>query len=143
MTDECVFCQIIADQETSYPVYETRSTRTFLDVFPGAPGHCLIVTKDHYRDIFEAPPEDIALIGHVSTLIAHTLKQELDCDAVAIFQLNGAAAGQTVFHYHMHVVPRNHGQELQLHSRESADPAELQAMADRLRARAEMMLVEE
>lgn len=143
MTDECIFCQIIADQEHSYPVHETRSTRTFLDAFPGAPGHCLIVTKDHYQDIFEAPPEDIALIGHVSTLIAHTLKQELECDGVAIFQLNGAAAGQTVFHYHMHVVPRYHGQELQLHGRVPGDPADLQAMAERLRARAEMMQVEE
>lgn len=143
MPEECVFCQIIAGNAPCYPVHETRSTRTFLDVFPGAPGHCLIVTKDHYRDVLDAPPEDIALVGHVSTLIAHTLKQELECDGVGIFQLNGAAAGQTVFHYHMHVVPRNHGEELQFHTRIPGAPAELEAMATRLRLRAQLLQAEE
>ena len=76
------------------------------------------------------------MVGHVSTLIAHTVKQELQCDGVGVFQLNGAAAGQTVFHYHMHVIPRNAGEELVIHSRVQGDPDELQAMAERLNRRA-------
>jgi histidine triad (HIT) family protein len=107
---------------------------------PASPGHCLIVTKDHYQDIFEATPEAISMVGHVSTLIAHTVKQELQCDGVGIFQLNGAAAGQTVFHYHMHVIPRNAGEDLAIHSRVSGDPEELRAMAERLSRRAAEML---
>lgn len=139
MSDECIFCQILKDQAPCYPIHETRYTRTFLDIFPAAPGHCLIVTKDHFADIFEATPEAISMVGHVSTLIAHTVKQELQCDGVGIFQLNGAAAGQTVFHYHMHVIPCTAEEELTIHSSVPGDPAELEVMAQRLRARASSM----
>lgn len=139
MGDDCIFCQIIKDKAPCHPIHETRYTRTFLDIFPTAPGHSLIVTKEHFTDIFDANPEAIAMVGHVSTLIAHTVKDELQCDGVAIFQLNGAAAGQTVFHYHMHVVPCMQGQELTIHSRQPGDPVELEAMALRLRTRASSM----
>ena len=143
MERDCIFCQILADREPCYAVHETRYTKTFLDIFPAAPGHCLIVTKDHFTDIFEATPEAIGLVGHVSTLIAHTVKEELQCDGVGIFQLNGSAAGQTVFHYHMHVIPRNHGEDLSIHSREPGNPSELEAMAVRLSKRAYAMRVDE
>lgn len=143
MEPDCIFCQILAEQAPCYAVHETRYTKTFLDIFPAAPGHCLIVTKRHFTDIFEATPEAIGLVGHVSTLIAHTVKEELQCDGVGIFQLNGAAAGQTVFHYHMHVIPRRHGEDLTIHSREPGNPSELEAMAVRLHKRASSMRVEE
>ena len=143
MEPDCIFCQILADQAPCYAVHETRYTKTFLDIFPAAPGHCLIVTKEHFTDIYEATPDAIGLVGHVSTLIAHTLREELECDGVGIFQLNGAAAGQTVFHYHMHVIPRNHGEELAIHSREPGNPSELEAMAMRLSKRAYSMRVDE
>lgn len=143
MSEDCIFCDILAGRAPSYAVHETRYTRTFLDIFPAAPGHCLIVTKDHYQDIFDATPEAIAMVGHVSTLIAHTVKEELNCDGVGIFQLNGASAGQTVFHYHMHVIPRNTGDELSIHSRIPGDPAELEVMAERLSKRAYSMRVED
>jgi histidine triad (HIT) family protein len=139
MSDDCIFCQILNDQAPCYPVHETRYTKTFLDVFPAAPGHCLIVTKEHFSDIFDATPEAISMVGHVSTLIAHAVKTELKCDGVGIFQLNGEAAGQTVFHYHMHVIPRNQGDDITIHSRSPGDPDQLQAMAQRLQARAAAM----
>ena len=141
MSDHCIFCQILAEKAPCYPVHETRYTKTFLDVFPAAPGHCLIVTKKHYQDIFDATPEAIGMVGHVSTLIAHTVREELKCDGVGIFQLNGAAAGQTVFHYHMHVIPRNAGEELSIHSRVPGAPAELEAMAARRSERATSMRI--
>ncbi len=143
MSEECIFCQILADKAPCYPVHETRYTRTFLDIFPAAPGHCLIVTKEHFTDIFEATPDAIGMVGHVSTLIAHTVREELQCDGVGIFQLNGAAAGQTVFHYHMHVIPRMAGEEMAIHARTPGDPAELQAMAERLHARALSMRIDD
>jgi len=143
MSDDCIFCQILNEQAPCYAVHETRYTKTFLDVFPAAPGHCLIVTKDHYQNIFEATPEAISMVGHVSTLIAHTVKDELQCDGVGIFQLNGAAAGQTVFHYHMHVIPRNVGEDIVIHARKPGDPDELEAMAARLSARAYSMREED
>jgi histidine triad (HIT) family protein len=143
MTDECIFCQILADKAPCHPVHETRYTKTFLDLFPATPGHCLIVTKDHYTDIFDATPEAVAMVGHVSTLIAHTLRDELQCDGAGIFQLNGAAAGQSVFHYHMHVIPRNAWDDPSIHSRTPGSPAELEAMAERLSKRAYSMGVED
>ncbi len=143
MSEECIFCQILAGDAPCHPVHETRYTKTFLDIFPAAPGHCLIVTKNHFTDIFDATPDAIAMVGHVSTLIAHTVKHELQCDGVGVFQLNGAAAGQTVFHYHMHVIPRNAGDSLSIHSRLPGDPDELRAMAERLSARAYSMRVED
>ena len=143
MSEDCIFCQILAEKSPCYPVHETRYTKTFLDVFPAAPGHCLIVTKDHYQDIFDATPEAIGMVGHVSTLIAHTVREELNCDGVGIFQLNGAAAGQTVFHYHMHVIPRTTGQDISIHSRAPGDPAELEAMAARLSERAYSMRIDD
>ena len=143
MSDDCIFCQILNEQAPCYAVHETRYTKTFLDVFPAAPGHCLIVTKDHYQNIFEATPEAISMVGHVSTLIAHAVKDELQCDGVGIFQLNGAAAGQTVFHYHMHVIPRNVGEDIVIHARKPGDPDELEAMAARLSARAYSMREED
>ena len=143
MSEECVFCQILNDTAPSYQVHETRYTRTFLDIFPAAPGHCLIVTKQHVRDIFDASPDAIGMVGHVSTLIAHTVREELKCDGVGIFQLNGAAAGQTVFHYHMHVIPRTAGEELNIHSRVPGNPTELEAMAARLSERAYSMRIDD
>ncbi|KAA1193033.1 HIT family protein [Pseudohalioglobus sediminis] len=143
MSDNCIFCQILAEKAPCYPVHETRYTRTFLDIFPAAPGHCLIVTKEHYTDIFDATPEAIAMVGHVSTLIAHAVRDELQCDGVGVFQLNGAAAGQTVFHYHMHVIPRNTGEELVIHSRQPGNASELEAMAARLSKRAHAMRIDD
>jgi histidine triad (HIT) family protein len=142
MDESCIFCQILAGRAPCYPVHETPHTMTFLDTFPAAPGHCLIVTKDHYQDILAATAQDIGRVGEVSTLIARAVKQELECDGVGIFQLNGAAAGQTVFHYHMHVIPRNHGEELRIHSRVHGAPAELEAMAERLSQRIELVLAQ-
>ena len=143
MADDCIFCEILQGRAPCYAVHETRYTKTFLDVFPTSPGHCLIVTKKHYSDILDAPPDAVGMVGHVSTLIAHTIKDELNCDGVGVYQLNGAAAGQTVFHYHMHVVPRMEGQDLALDSRIPGDPLELKAMAERLSKRAYSMRVEE
>ena len=134
MSDDCIFCQILAGKAPCYPVHETRYPKTFLDVFPAAPGHCLIVTKDHYRDIFEATPEAIGMVGHVSTLIAHTVREELQCDGVGIFQLNGAAAFQSVFHYHMHLMPRAEGEPITLHGRAPGDPDRLEELAQQFAA---------
>ena len=133
MSDDCIFCQILNEQAPCYAVHETRYTKTFLDVFPAAAGHCLIVTKDHYKDIFEATPEAISMVGHVSTLIAHTVKEELQCDGVGVFQLNGAAAGQTVFHYHMHLIPRHEGDGVGIHSKQLGDAETLSRIAGELR----------
>lgn len=131
--EHCIFCQIIAGTLPAYIVDEDEHTMTFMDAFPVVPGHTLIVTKRHYDNVLEADPVAIAAVGAKSVAIGRAIKSALQPEGLGIFQLNGAAAGQTVFHYHMHLVPRNDGDSLQIHSRVPGDAEDLRTVAIRLR----------
>lgn len=132
-SEHCIFCQIIAGTLPAYIVDEDEHTMTFMDAFPVVPGHTLIVTKRHYDNVLEADPVAIAAVGAKSVAIGRAIKSALQPEGLGIFQLNGAAAGQTVFHYHMHLVPRNDGDSLQIHSRVPGDAEDLRTVAIRLR----------
>lgn len=131
--DNCIFCQIIQGNAPCHKLHEDELTMTFLDAFPAAPGHLLIITKEHFSDIFEAKPEAIARVAANSVKVAAALNSELQPDGLGIFQLNREAAGQTVFHYHMHLIPQTAGKAIGIHSKVAAAPNELMAMADRIR----------
>lgn len=131
--DHCIFCQIIKGNAPCFKLHEDDLTITFLDIFPAATGHLLIVTKEHFNDIFTARPEAIARIGANSTRLAKVLDAELSPDGLGVYQLNRAPAGQTVFHYHMHLIPRQEGEGLSIHAKTAADPKELEALAAQLR----------
>lgn len=131
--DHCIFCQIIAGEATSYIVDEDEHTMTFMDAFPVREGHTLIVTREHYDNILEATPEAIAAVGAKSVAVARAIKKGLQPDGLGIFQLNGTAAGQTVFHYHAHLIPCNEGETLEIHSRTPGDPPSLAAVAQTLK----------
>lgn len=133
MHDDCIFCQIIARDATAYVVDEDEYTMTFMDAFPVVPGHTLIVTKAHYENVLEAQPSAIGAVGEKSVSIAKAIKTALQPDGLGVFQLNGAAAGQTVFHYHMHLIPRNEGEQLEIHSRIPGAPEDLVEMAARIK----------
>ena len=133
MPEDCIFCQIIAGDAKGYIVDEDEYTMTFMDAFPVVPGHTLIVTKNHYDNILDADAEAIAAVGRRSTSIAKAIKAALQPEGLGVFQLNGAAAGQTVFHYHMHLIPRNDGEQLEIHSRIPGAPEDLAAMAARIK----------
>lgn len=130
---DCIFCEILDRTAPCYRVDEDEHTLTFLDLFPTAPGHTLIITKHHYENIFEATPEAVAAVGAKSVEIAAAIKRALKPGGIGVFQLNGKAAGQTVFHYHMHLIPRNDGEELKIHSRVQGEPLALNNMAKTLR----------
>jgi histidine triad (HIT) family protein len=131
---DCIFCQIVEGRAPSFPVDEDAGTVSFLDLFPVAEGHTLVVTRDHYENLFEAPAEALAGVATASHRVAHAIRAAIAPDGLGVFQLNGAAAGQTVFHYHMHLVPRWHGQEFKLHSRLRGDAAALRATAAKITA---------
>lgn len=133
MHEDCIFCRIIAGDAPGYIVDEDEHTMTFMDAFPVVPGHTLIVTKNHYDNILEADAEAIGAVGKRSVSIARALKRTLQPQGLGVFQLNGAAAGQTVFHYHMHLIPRNDGEQLEIHSRIPGAPEDLAAMASRIK----------
>jgi len=107
ITDEnCIFCKIISGAIPSKTVYEDENYKAIMDVAPASKGHVIILPKNHAANIFEISDEDVAGIMVVAKKVAAMLKEKLNCDGVNILQNNGEIAGQTVFHLHVHVIPR-------------------------------------
>lgn len=129
-----MFCEIVAGRAPAARVVEDAQTLAFLDLFPVAPGHALVIPKTHYANLFEAGPETLAPVALTARRVARAIRSALEPDGLAVFQLNGRAAGQTVFHYHMHLIPRHDGDTLRLHGREAADRDELESTARRIAA---------
>ena len=106
----------------------------FLDIRPLNLGHTLIIPKAHYVDIFDIPPELLSRVHRVSKQIALVVKKATNADGISIIQQNGKAAGQDIFHLHVHVVPRFEGQKLQSFSElREVDRASLDEMAEKIR----------
>jgi histidine triad (HIT) family protein len=129
---DCIFCQIASGAAPAHRVYEDERTLVFMDIFPVTDGHTLVITKDHFENLFESDEDALAAIARTSHRVAAAIKQELAPDGLMVFQLNGRAAGQTVFHYHMHLMPRADGEPLALHTRVPGVPARLAEIAARL-----------
>lgn len=107
--EQCIFCKIIAGEIPSATVYEDDDFKAILDVNPAARGHVIIVPKKHAANVFEMEDGDAAKVFPVAKKVAAALKKTYGCDGVNILQNNGEAAGQTVFHLHVHVIPRYYG----------------------------------
>ena len=132
MSPPCIFCQIVGGTAPAFRVYEDQHTLAFMDAFPVTDGHTLVVTKPHCTDLFDADAPLLQAVMATAKRVAHALRDVVHPDGLMVFQLNGAAAGQTVFHYHMHLMPRTAGEPLALHSRTAGDPARLRALATAL-----------
>jgi histidine triad (HIT) family protein len=132
--ESCIFCRIVRGDAPADRIHEDEHVVVFLDLFPAAEGHTLVVPKAHFENLFEADDESLRAVACTSRRIAHALRAVLGAPGLGVFQLNGAAAGQTVFHYHMHLVPRRQGEELHLHGRTRGDPAGMADLARRLQA---------
>jgi histidine triad (HIT) family protein len=128
----CIFCKIVRGESPAHRVYEDARTIVFMDIFPVSDGHALVVTKDHFENVYEVDEETLAAIARTSHRVAAAIRAELAPDGLMVFQLNGQAAGQTVFHYHMHLMPRRLGEALQLHTRVPGLPERLAETAARL-----------
>jgi histidine triad (HIT) family protein len=131
----CIFCKIVRGEAPCHRVYEDERTIVFMDIFPVTDGHTLVVTKEHFENLFEADEDGLAAVARTSHRVAAAIKQELAPDGLMVFQLNGAAAGQTVFHYHMHLLPRAAGEPLALASRVPGKPERLAELAARIARR--------
>jgi histidine triad (HIT) family protein len=130
----CVFCQIVAGDSPAERVHEDELVVSFLDIFPASRGHLLVVPKRHFEDILGADEPSLLRVAVVSRRIALAMKRALRPDGIGIHQLNGAAAGQTIFHYHAHLIPRRQGDPITLHGRTRADRSDLAAVASQLSA---------
>ena len=102
----CIFCKIANGEIPSKTIEENDRFRVVLDVGPATKGHALILPKDHYSNLYELPEEVAAEALKLAKKVALKMKERLHCDGVNLVQNNEEAAGQTVFHFHMHVIPR-------------------------------------
>lgn len=133
MTEEnCVFCKIIAGEIPSTPVYEDDDFKAILDLNPAARGHVIIIPKKHAANIFELEEEEAAKIFPVAKKIATALKKTYNCDGINVLQNNGEAAGQTVFHLHVHVIPRYYDDDVNIIWKPGETP-DLKAVAEEIR----------
>lgn len=104
--DNCIFCKIIAGEIPSHTLYEDEQFKVILDVGPATKGHALILPKKHYANLYELP-EDVAMnVMKLAKKMVKIMTDKLGCDGFNLVQNNGEVAGQTVFHFHMHLIPR-------------------------------------
>ena len=103
---DCIFCKIISGEIASKKIYEDDGYLVFLDIFPASRGHSLVIPKAHYLDIHEMPAEVYGGMAEVAKKVADLLQSKLGTEGTTIFQMNKEAGWQTVFHAHMHVIPR-------------------------------------
>jgi histidine triad (HIT) family protein len=110
--DDCVFCAIAAGAAPAFHVYEDDRTIAFLDINPWGRGHTLVAPKTHAENIFDVDPDDLHAVIETVHRLAPRLRDAVGAAGMAIAQLNGADAGQTVFHLHLHLLPRQRGDGL-------------------------------
>ena len=104
--DDCIFCKIANGEIPSSTIYEDDDFRVFLDLGPATRGHALLVPKEHYANVFELDDEIAKKAILVAKKVGAKMKEALGCDGLNLVQNNGEAAGQTVFHFHLHLIPR-------------------------------------
>ena len=107
--DNCIFCKIANGQIPSATLYEDEDFRVILDLGPASKGHALILPKEHAANLFELPDEIGAKVIPLAKKVGGRLYEGLHCDGFNVVQNNGETAGQTVFHFHVHLIPRYKG----------------------------------
>lgn len=104
--DNCIFCKIARGEIKTNTIYEDDDFRVILDAAPATKGHSLIIPKHHYKDIYEIDEDTLSLAIRLAKRLTAKMTDKLGCDGFNILQNNREVAGQTVFHYHMHLIPR-------------------------------------
>lgn len=114
MEPDCIFCKIIAGEIPAQVVDEDEQTLTFMDIAPATRGHALVIPKRHATDLLEIEPDQLAAVAAAAKRQALRVRERLGADGVNLINSCGAEAWQTVFHFHMHVIPRYAGDPLKL-----------------------------
>ncbi len=131
---DCIFCKIVAGELPAQIVDEDERTVAFMDINPGTRGHLLVVPRRHARDLLEIDQEDLAATMSAAQRMAGRVVERLDADGVNLLNCCGETAWQTVFHFHVHVIPRYDDDPLRLPWIPApGDPAEIEATAQALR----------
>lgn len=104
--EDCIFCKLSNGDIPTNALYEDEIVKVIFDLNPASKGHVLIIPKEHFDNIYSMDDETAAHVFQIAVKVAKAMKEALHCDGLNIVQNNGEAAGQTVFHFHMHVIPR-------------------------------------
>lgn len=129
-----IFAKILKGEIPSVKLYEDEDTLAFMDVMPQATGHLLVIPKTGSRNLLDADPAVLSKLIPVVQKLAVAAKEAFDADGVFVAQFNEAAAGQTVYHLHFHVIPRHDGVPLKPHSGKMEDIEVLKANAEKIKA---------
>lgn len=131
--DDCIFCKIVAGDIPAAIIHQDQDLVAFMDAFPSSEGHALVIPRGHYENVVDLPPELMSACSLMVQRLAKAARTVFSPDGITILQFNGEAAGQTVFHYHQHVIPRWAGQDWSAHGKTQGDPELLQRQAAQLR----------
>lgn len=104
--DKCIFCMIANKDIPSHIIYENKQIISFLDINPIAKGHCLVIPKNHYTDVFNIPENELTKIIAASKHISELIRKNLGATGVNLLNASGEDSQQSVFHFHMHIIPR-------------------------------------
>ena len=132
--DDNIFAKILRGEADAYRVYEDDNALAFLDLMPQSDGHTLVLPKAPAENLFDLEPSMAGALFQSTQIVAHAVRAAFKPDGIIVTQFNGSAAGQSVFHIHMHIIPRYTGTDLRRHGRGMADTATLEDHAERIRA---------
>ena len=132
---DCIFCKIVAGAIPCFKLWEDDRTLAFMDINPGNEGHALAIAKEHWRDVYELPPALLGPVAATAQRVAAAVKKTVGPDGINLVQANGPGAGQSVFHFHIHILPRRSGDELKLNwGHKPGDMAAIKALYERVKA---------
>jgi histidine triad (HIT) family protein len=133
---DCIFCKIVAGELPCFKLHEDEDTLAFMDINPLNDGHALVIAKGHHVNLFETPDEALAAVASVVKRVAQAVQEVLAPDGLNVLQANGPAAGQSVYHYHVHVLPRRSDDDAKINwGLRPGDMARIEELAGRVRAR--------
>ena len=132
--EQNIFAKILRGEMPSIKLYEDVHTLAFMDIMPQAEGHCLVIPKEPAVTFLDLSDESAGAVMATAKKVAAAVIKAVNAPGFMMAQLNSSHAGQTVPHYHMHILPRHEGLELKFHAREPEDMEVLSAVADKIRA---------
>jgi histidine triad (HIT) family protein len=131
--DDCIFCKIVRGEIPSAKVYEDEAVYAFLDIKPTNPGHTLIIPRSHYENVYTIPDEVLSAMASATKTLAIAVKRAVDADGINLIMNNDSAAGQLVFHAHLHVVPRLQSDGFRHWSGKAYKPGEMESVAQKIK----------
>ena len=132
--DTCLFCKIVAGEIPATKIYEDEHVLAFMDIKPVSAGHALVVPKKHTRNLIHTDSETLEKTVLPLSKIVEAIKKATNADGVVVSTNNEEAAGQVIFHFHWHIIPRHHGDGLTPWPHHDANPEDLASLAEKIKS---------